>query len=169
MKKYNIFLVLMIIASFTFEALSQTLAFPSAEGFGSYATGGRGGKVVEVTNLEDDDLNPSEGSFRWALQQYPGEPIVIVFRVSGVINLAPYVSNARRGELKCKRDNFTIAGQTAPGDGICIKGNKVNFGGSTNFIIRHLRFRIGVMLDGEGNPHAAGNGSIGIENASNFM
>jgi len=168
MKKYSI-LLLILLSLLSFNTFSQTLAFPTAEGFGAYATGGRGGKVVAVTNLEDDDLTPPEGSFRWALQQHPGEPIIIVFKVSGVINLAPYVNNARRGELKCKRNNFTIAGQTAPGDGICIKGNKVNFGGSTNFIIRHMRFRIGIMLDGEGNPHAAGNGSIGIENASNFI
>lgn len=168
-KQYILFFTFCLLSLLTTEAIAQTLAFPTAEGFGAYATGGRGGKVVEVTNLEDDDLNPSEGSFRWALQQHPGEPIIIVFRVSGVINLSPYVNNARRGELKCKRDNFTIAGQTAPGDGICIRGNKVNFGGSTNFIIRHLRFRVGIVLDGEGNPHTSGNGSIGIENASNFI
>lgn len=134
---------------------TKALAFPTAEGFGANASGGRGGKVVEVTNLEDDGTTPPEGSFRWALQQYKEYPLTVVFRVSGIIEL--------KAELRCKRDNYTIAGQTAPGDGICIKGNKVNFGGSNNLIIRHLRFRVGVL------PNASGKGSIGIENASNFI
>ncbi|MDR0833768.1 MAG: T9SS type A sorting domain-containing protein [Candidatus Symbiothrix sp.] len=145
---------------------AQIKAFPTAEGFGQNASGGRGGKVVEVTNLDDNPANPSAGSLRWALAQYPGEPITVVFRVSGIINLA----GAKAGELRCKRDNWTIAGQTAPGDGICIMGNKVNFGGSNNLIIRHLRFRIGTMVDPTtGEPDASGKGSIGIENASNWI
>ena len=147
--------ILTFISVFTFSTQAQTLAFPTAEGFGAYASGGRGGKVVEVTNLEDDGTNPSEGSLRWALQQHPGEPITVIFKVSGIIDL--------NAQLRCKRNGFTIAGQTAPGDGICIRGNKVNFGGSTNFIIRHLRFRVGVKVS------ASGLGSIGIENASNFI
>lgn len=152
---------ILLLAFFCAEINSQTLAFPTAEGFGAYASGGRGGKVVEVTNLEDDANGTIEGSFRWALKQHEGEPITVVFRVSGVIDL--------KAQLRCKRNNYTIAGQTAPGDGICLKGNKVNFGGSNNFIIRHLRFRIGIMLKADGTPDASGNGSIGIENASNFI
>ncbi|MEP0366923.1 MAG: T9SS type A sorting domain-containing protein [Cyclobacteriaceae bacterium] len=142
------------------DAQSQTPAFSTAEGYGKWASGGRGGKVVEVTSLEDKDRrgNIVEGGFRWALTQYPGEPITIVFKVSGVIDLAG-------GELRSKRDNVTIAGQTAPGDGVCIKGGNVNFGGSNNMIIRHMRFRVGLMDDGafiEG-------GALGYENGSNFI
>ena len=62
-------------------------AFPTAEGYGMYATGGRGGKVVAVTNLLDDAQGSIPGSFRWALRQYPNEPLTIVFKTSGVINL----------------------------------------------------------------------------------
>jgi len=131
-------------------------AFPGAEGFGQNASGGRGGKVVEVTTLADANPNPPVGSLRWALQQYPGQPITVVFRVSGLIEL--------KDELRVKRDNYTLAGHTAPGDGICIMGNKVNLGGSKNLIIRHLRFRVGTM-----NNNPDGKGSIGIENASNFI
>jgi pectate lyase len=140
---------------------AQTKAFPTAEGFGSNATGGRGGKVVEVTTVEDDATNPPEGSLRWALKQYPNDPLTVVFRVSGIIDL--------KADLRSKRDNYTIAGQTAPGDGICIMGDKVNLGGSNNLIVRHLRFRIGTMIDENGQPDANGKGSIGIENATNFI
>ncbi len=138
---------------------SQTLAFPTAEGYGMWATGGRGGKVVEVTNLKDLDRYGTiqEGSFRWALNQYPGEPLTVVFKVSGVIELG--------AELKKKRDSLTIAGQTAPGDGICVKGGKVNFGGSNNLIIRYLRFRVGLT---NSNGFIAG-AALGIENGSNFI
>ncbi|MDR2701028.1 MAG: Ig-like domain-containing protein [Spirochaetaceae bacterium] len=136
--------------------LQELRAFPGAEGYGQNVTGGRKGKVVKVTTLEDAAANPPTGSLRWALQQYPGEPITVVFSVSGLIEL--------KAELRVRRDNFTLAGQTAPGGGICIMGDKVNLGGSNNFIIRHLRFRVGTM---NGDPN--GKGSIGIENASNFI
>ncbi len=155
MNRYlSILILTACISMLSMGIQAQTKAFPTAEGYGSMVSGGRGGKVVEVTTVEDA-TTPIEGSLRWALQQYPGEPITIVFKVSGVIAL--------KGELRCKRNNYTIAGQTAPGDGICIRGDKVNFGGSTNLIIRHLRFRIGndIKVDGKG--------SIGIENASDFI
>lgn len=149
-----------------FSMMSQTKAFPTAEGFGSMASGGRGGHVVEVTTTDDSVSPLIPGSLRWALQQHAGQPIIVVFRVSGIINL----KGGKDGELRCKRDNWTLAGQTAPGDGICIMGNKVNFGGSNNLIIRHLRFRIGTMIDPvTGVPDANGKGSIGIENASNWI
>ncbi len=156
MKLYSLNIILIAcISMFGMGIQAQTKAFPTAEGYGSMVSGGRGGKVVAVTSLEDNATTPPVGSLRWALQQYSGEPITVVFRVSGVIHL--------NAELRCKRNNYTIAGQTAPGDGICIRGDKVNFGGSTNMIIRHLRFRIGndVKVDGKG--------SIGIENASDFI
>lgn len=137
----------------------QTPAFPTAEGYGMYAKGGRGGQVVAVTNTQDylATETPIEGSLRWALAQYPNEPLTVVFRTSGVITL--------KSDLRVKRNNFTIAGQTAPGDGIAIRGGKVNFGGSTHLIVRHLRMRIGLRGD---TAFIAG-GSIGIENASNFI
>ena len=134
---------------------AQTPAFPTAEGYGMYSVGGRGGAVVAVTNLEDD-VN-LEGSLRWALAQHTGKPLTVVFRVSGIIKL--------KSDLRCKRDYLTIAGQTAPGDGICIRGAKVNLGGSNHLVVRHLRFRVGLTDDGG----FIKGGSIGIENATNFI
>lgn len=141
---------------------AQTPAFPTAEGYGMWAAGGRGGKVVEVTNLEDDANGTIEGSFRWALKQYPSDPLTVVFRVSGVINLGSQLRSGRTNGL-------TIAGQTAPGDGICIRGAKCNFGGSRNLIIRHIRFRIGLKELEDGTTEFIDGGSIGIENASNWI
>jgi hypothetical protein len=112
----------------------RQIAFPGAEGFGKYATGGRGGKVAEVTNLNDS----GEGSFRDALKQYPTEPLTVVFKVAGTIDLL--------SAIKVSRSNLTIAGQTAPGDGICLKGNSFILNGAGrngNIIIRYLRSRPG--------------------------
>jgi fructan beta-fructosidase len=103
-------------------------AFPGAEGFGKYTIGGRGGKVIEVTNL--DDSGP--GSFRAACEAEG--PRTVVFRVSGTIPL--------ESELEIKNPYITIAGQTAPGDGICIKNYQVEFE-TDHVIIRYLRFRPG--------------------------
>lgn len=135
---------LLAIALFVYHFLSaQIPAFPGAEGFGKYATGGRGGKVVEVTNLNDTGT----GSFRWAFTQFPDSPITIVFKVSGIIDL--------QSQIKVNRSNFTVAGQTAPGDGICLKGNSfivngarsVSQGGNHgNIIIRYIRSRPGSTL-----------------------
>ena len=133
----------------------QTLAFPSAEGFGKYATGGRGGKVVKVTSLADDG---SEGTLRWAFNQHRGEPITIVFEVGGRIDLV--------SELRVNRSDWTLAGQTAPGDGILIARNKVNLGGSQNFIVRNVRFRSGAK-DMAGNVLT--DNACGAENCANFI
>lgn len=130
-------------------------AFPTAEGFGKYTSGGRGGKVVKVTSLEDSE---SAGTLRWAFKQYPGEPITIVFEVSGDIKL--------KDQLRVNRADWTLAGQTAPGEGIVISHNKINFGGSQNFIVRNIRFRSG---------HADLNGNVlqdqalGAENCNNYI
>ena len=109
---------------------AQVVAFPGAEGFGRLATGGRGGQVVEVTTL--NDVGP--GSFREAFNQYPGEPITIVFRVGGLIEL--------NSALKPTRSNVTIAGQTAPGDGICLKNYSVKVFGQNNIVL-YVRSRPG--------------------------
>lgn len=116
--------------------LPDTLvAFPGAEGFGKYTSGGRGGKVVYVTTLADDANGETVGSLRWAVKQYPNEPLTVCFAVTGEIRLVK--------DLCINRKNYTIAGQTAPGVGIVITHNKVNCGGSENFIIRNIRFRVG--------------------------
>ena len=165
MKQYLLVLS-MLISSMTMSA--QTLAFPTAEGYGKYASGGRGGAVVEVTNLEDNPNSPVQGSLRWALQQYKGQPITIVFRVSGTIDLKGH-------DLRSKRDNITIAGQTAPGDGICIKGGCVNLGGSRNLIIRHIRSRVGVLNDTIYSPGTTDDknfiagAALNIENGGNWI
>ncbi|NDV46675.1 T9SS C-terminal target domain-containing protein [Paludibacter sp. 221] len=155
MKKIH-FLLSLIIITFHLSAIEKIPAFPGAEGFGMYATGGRGGRVIEVTTLEDYEEKsetPIEGSLRKALKTEGDDPITIVFRVAGRIDL--------KERLKCNRHNMTIAGQTAPGDGICISGNNIYFSGK-NFIIRHLRFRTG----DEQQTNAS---CINIENAENFI
>src|SRR5579862_2708288 len=95
-------------AAFAADALP---AFPGAEGWGSTTPGGRGGKVIEVTNLEDD----GPGSLRAAVEA--DGPRIVVFRVGCTIPLAK--------DLVIKNGNITIAGQTAPGDGICLKNYKM--------------------------------------------
>jgi hypothetical protein len=120
------------------------LAFPEAVGFARLATGGRGGTVVRVTNLNDS----GPGSFRDAVSQ--GHRIV-VFTVGGYINLASAVSVS---------SNLTIAGQTGTGDGIGFMGREVSFSGATNVIVRYLRFRQGSL-----DPDASKSG-INLLNAS---
>ena len=109
-------------------------AFPGAEGYGRYTTGGRGGNVYTVTNLDDS----GQGSLRWALSQ-PG-PRTIVFNVDGTIHLKSALGIP---------SNTTIAGQTAPGMGICVADYPFSLRGN-NIIVRYMRIRLGntnVQLD----------------------
>lgn len=108
----------------------ETLAFPGAQGFGRLATGGRGGEVVHVTNLNDSGT----GSLRDAISK-PNR--VIVFDVGGIIKLDSRL---------VFKSNQTIAGQTAPGKGISVYGNGVSFSGAVNTIVRYVRFRMGKLV-----------------------
>ena len=142
-------------------------AFPSAEGFGKYASGGRGGRVVEVTNLNDT----GEGSLRWALTEAGREDATIVFRVSGIIDIGPNPQRKGENSIRAKLKNVTIAGQTAPGEGILLRGGKLNLGGSENVIIRNIRSRLGTKGDPTKSKkeNFIEGGAIGIENASNII
>lgn len=123
----------------------RQLAFRGAEGYGRFATGGRGGKVVEVTNLNDD----GPGSFREAITNDIG-PRTIVFSVSGII-----VLNSR---LVLKDRYVTIAGQTAPGKGICIRQAPLGLGSES--ITRFIRVRLGAGATYDGMGMAGNNHSI---------
>ena len=121
----------------------KVLAFPHAEGGGRYTTGGRGGVVVHVTTLSDErDKNtgqPAIGTLRKALTMEGTR--TVVFDVSGTINLTT--------QLDIASGNLTVAGQTAPGDGICVAGYPVVVKAS-NVIIRFMRFRMGDQNKVEG-------------------
>jgi len=108
-------------------------AFPSAEGFGRFATGGRNGVVVRVTSLADS----GDGTLREALTKDVG-PRIVIFDTGGIITL-------KRG-IKISEPNITIAGQTAPGDGILIRGGRLSVR-ANNVIIRGLRLRVGYGLN----------------------
>ena len=128
------------------QLLAQLPAFPGAEGFGAGATGGRGGTVYRVTNLNDSGA----GSFRDAVSQ-PNR--TVVFDVGGVIRITSRIA---------VRNNITIAGQTAPGEGITIYGNGVSFSGASNTICRFIRFRQGIQGD-------SGTDAVGIASGTDMI
>ncbi|WP_242692041.1 pectate lyase family protein [Aridibaculum aurantiacum] len=128
-------------------------AFPGAEGGGAYTFGGRGGKVLVVTNLNDE----GEGSFRWACEQ--GGARIVVFNVAGIINL--------KSPLIIRAPYITIAGQSASGDGVCIAGESVWLN-THDVIVRHMRFRRGNTDVGRRDDAIGGNpiGNIMIDHVS---
>jgi pectate lyase len=114
-------------------AAAKIPVFPGAEGAGVFTVGGRGGKVLKVTRLDDPDtINPPAGSLRWALTQ-PG-PRIVVFAVGGTIGL--------RKSIKIREPFLTIAGQTAPGDGVTIRNEPVVIQ-THDIVVRYVRFRLG--------------------------
>ena len=121
-----LFIALMAVCTFMF---GQQLAFPGAQGWGRFASGGRTGSVYHVTNLNDSGT----GSLRDAVSQ-PNR--IVVFDVSGVIRI-----NSRIVFSK----NLYVAGQTAPGEGITVYGDGVSFSGADNIIVRYMRFRMGAV------------------------
>lgn len=122
----------MVLASVSLGIHAQQLAFPGAEGYGAYASGGRGGTVVHVTNLNDSGA----GSLAEAVSK-PGR--IVVFDVGGVIDITK--SNLTIAS------NITIAGQTAPGEGITLYGGRVIAAGSSNVVIRYIRMRGSIAMN----------------------
>ena len=128
-------------------------AFPGAEGGGMFTFGGRGGKVLTVTNLNDS----GPGSFRWACEQ--GGARIVVFNVSGIIRL--------KSPINVRAPYITIAGQTAPGDGVIIAGESFQVD-THDVIVRHMRFRRGETLVWHREDSFGGNpvGNIMIDHCS---
>ncbi len=144
-QKVCIFIVLGLVLQQSI--LAQQLAFPTAEGFGKYATGGRGGITYVVTNLNDD----GDGSLRKGIVK--SGPRMIVFAVSGTIEL--------QSKLDINKGDLSILGQTAPGEGITLKGYPVTIK-ADNVIVRYLRFRMGDINQIEGD-------ALGCRNTNNVI
>ena len=173
----NRFTKLLLLFTFLSGHISSNAqpAFPEAKGFAKNITGGRGGDVYHVTNLNDTNTN---GTLRYGIQEAAKNgPLIIVFDISGNIELSK--------SLKIKNDNITIAGQTAPEGGITLSGYPFFIQGSSNesnwvknIIIRYMRFRTGdfnvapiANKPGRGNADLSGNGADGItlKYAKNIM
>jgi hypothetical protein len=122
MRKFNLLLISFFIVGCS---MAQQLAFPGADGFGRFSKGGRVGSVYHVTNLTDS----GNGSLRDAVSK---SKRTVVFDVCGVINI--------KSKIRVESE-ITIAGQTAPGDGITVYGDGVSISGKNDIICRYLRFR----------------------------
>ena len=146
MKTKTKMMLCLLLAGSTLSVDAQQLAFPGAQGWGRYATGGRTGTVYHVTNLNDSGA----GSLRDAISQ---SNRIIVFDVAGVIKISSRL---------VFKNNLYVAGQTAPGEGITVYGNGVSFSGANNIIVRHMRFRMGHKGD-------SGKDAAGIANGTNMI
>ena len=138
------FMIALLVLGIDMSA--QQLAFPEAQGWGRFATGGRSGKVYHVTNLNDSGT----GSLRDAVSQ-PNR--IVVFDVAGVINISSRIVFSK---------NLYVAGQTAPGEGITVYGDGVSFTGADNIIVRYMRFRMG-------HKGSSGKDCAGIANGANMI
>ncbi len=129
-----------LVAGKVWRFKARRLAFPGAEGYGRFARGGMGGRVIEVTNLSDD----GPGSLRAAVDAEG--PRIVVFRVGGTITL--------KSKLVIRNPYLTVAGQTAPGGGICVRGYTFGCLGTHDVILRYVRIRVGdeahLTMDGTG-------------------
>ena len=141
-------IVILCLIFITSNVFSQQLAFPKAEGFGRFAKGGRGGDVYSVTNLNDSGI----GSLRYGIETATC-PRTIVFDISGNIYLSK--------QLKIINPDITIAGQTAPGDGITLTGYAL-YVQADNIIIRYFRCRLG-------DSNSEISDAISITNGKNIM
>jgi pectate lyase len=128
------------------------LAFPGAEGYGRFAKGGRGGDVYHVTNLNDS----GPGSLREGIESAKG-PRTIVFEISGTIEL--------KSQLRIRNKGLTIAGQTAPGDGITLKDHKAGFNKASDIIVRYIRVRLG----DKNKPRPSGPDAVSVDNCDNLI
>jgi pectate lyase len=146
MKCSAFFLLTSLVSSQIAIAQEKSLAFPGAEGFGQFASGGRGGETVHVTTLDDS----GSGSFREAVSK---PKRTVVFDVGGTIQLKSNVAVS---------SNITLSGDTAPGDGITIYGRSVSFSGQNNVVVRYLRFREGINGD-------KGKCSVNLSGGSNMI
>lgn len=143
--RFHLLILLLLLSGL--GAAAQPLAFPGAEGFGKYTTGGRGGKVMIVTNLNDH----GPGSLREAVEA--SGPRIVVFEVDGDIHLET--------PLRIENDDITIAGQSAPGDGICLCDCQFTIDAS-NVIVRYIRCRLGDKYTHDSD--AVGGGRYGQKN-----
>jgi pectate lyase len=145
-RRRSIAFCFLTLIAFGFARLVAVPAFPGAEGFGANAVGGRGGTVYHVTNLNDSGA----GSFRDAVS-VSGR--TVVFEVGGIIRITSPV---------VVKSGVTIAGQTAPGDGIALYGNRISFSDANNTICRYMRFREGINGD-------SGTDAVGVASGNNMI